>query len=195
MDSYVNHCFDRLRYYIQPIEFLYKSQFLLFELEPNFKQVISSSFKTCRSFNMGTSYCGTKNYYASEYRANNSCNQPGPWQTLDSLHPLRTKIIQITMCFMKAKWAWTIMNELTCSKFLLHCNLVLSQALTVAWEIISVTNTLNITWRLLFYSKSCMYILTDDSTVTSQCFIRLRKRQLLILLNVKGFYWISNHLL
>lgn len=163
------------------------------ELVPNFKQVISSSFENCRSFNMGTSYYGAKSYYASEYHADNSCSYPGPWQIQDSLHPLRTKLIQITLCFLKAKWAWTTsMNELTCSKFLFHRNLIFSQALTVAWEIISVINTLTITWRFLFYSKSSMYILTDDSTVTSQCFIRLRKRQLLILPNVKGFYCISN---
>lgn len=41
-------------------QFLYKSQLLLFELEPNFKQGIWSSFKNCRSFNKGTSHFGNK---------------------------------------------------------------------------------------------------------------------------------------
>lgn len=175
-DSYISY--DNFRSYRQFTVFLYKSQLLLFELEPNFKQDILSGFKNCRSFNMGTSHRRTKSYYISEHHANNLCTYPGPWQIQDTLHPLRTKLIQIALCLLKAKWAWTIiMNELTCSKFLFHCNcLFFSEALIGVREIISAFTSLSVTIKIPFYSKSSMYLLTDDSTVISECFIWLSKR-------------------
>lgn len=120
-DSYISY--DNFWSYRQSTEFLYKSQLLLFELEPNFKQDTWSSFENSRSFNIGTNDCRTKSYYISEHHADDSCIYPSPWQIQDSLHPLRTKLTQITLCLLKANWAWTMTkNELTCSKFVFHCN-------------------------------------------------------------------------